>query len=393
MQELRAFFTLSGPVYECPPRCDIVESYQKMRPSSEKQHLTALLPDELAAFVSGIGEPRYRANQIFRQIHERRLLDFGEMTDLPKALRAKLDGIAEASVLRIESRYVSSDGTRRYLMRTRDGFPVETVFIPSENRDTICFSSQSGCPLKCDFCLTARLGLLRNLTAGEIVEQIIVVLNDVYGVAGETPHGTNLVAMGAGEPFLNFENLIKAVRIMARPDGLHIVPGRITVSTAGIVPKILEFAALDARPNLAISLSAPDDELRDRLMPINKRWNIEELFKAAKAFEKTLRRGERFTFEYVLLGGVNDSDAQAAELAALLARHGLKRVKINLIAHNSAEPLEYRPPSDEQVARFKHILEANGVSAYVRTPRGRDIYAACGQLAARGEGSAASVQV
>ena len=213
-------------------------------------------------------------------------------------------------------------------MKTADGRPVETVFIPTENRDTICFSSQSGCPLKCDFCLTAKLGLLRNLTAGEIVEQIIIVLNDVYGEAAETPHGTNLVAMGAGEPFLNFDNLIKTIEIVSDEHGLFIVPGRVTVSTAGIVPKIYEFANLERRPNLAISLSAANDDLRDKLMPINKRWDLNELMTAAKTFEKTLDRGERFTFEYVLLGGVNDSDEHARELAELLEKCNLRRVEI-----------------------------------------------------------------
>lgn len=307
------------------------------------------------------------------------------MTDLPKALRERLAAETEVSVLEVESKFVSVDGTRRYLMRTREGHPVETVFIPTESRDTICFSSQSGCPLKCDFCLTAKLGLLRNLTSGEIIEQIIVVLNDVYGIGGETPHGTNLVAMGEGEPFLNFENLIKALEIMADEKGLHIVPGRVTVSTAGIVPKIYEFAQLERRPNLAISLSAASDPLRDRLMPINRKWPIEELMAAALEFEKTLKRGERFTFEYVLLGGVNDSDEQAEELADLIERHGLRKVKINLIPHNPAEQLDYRPSDPEQVRRFKEILESRGISAYVRTPRGRDIYAACGQLAAKHE--------
>ena len=352
---------------------------------SEKIHLTGFSKTELAEFVQTIGEPKYRANQIFKGLHERRLLSFDEITDLPKTFREKLSETATASTLKVESRYVSVDGTRRFLMKTHDNLPVETVYIPTENRDTICFSSQSGCPLKCDFCLTAKLGLLRNLTAGEIVEQIIIVLNDVYGVGKETPHGTNLVAMGAGEPFLNFENLTKAVEIMAEEDGLFIVPNRITVSTAGIVPKIYEFAKLEKRPHLAISLSAPNDDLRDKLMPINKRWNIEELLEAAKEFQKSLRRGERFTFEYVLLGGVNDSDEQANELADLLGKYDLRQVKINLIAHNSAEPLKYRPPSREQIYRFKDILESKGVSAYLRTPRGRDIYAACGQLAAKSE--------
>ena len=248
---------------------------------NEKLHLTGCTNEELAEFIVKIGEPKYRAKQIFKGLHERRLQNFEEMTDLPKAFRKKLNETATATILRIESRYVSIDGTRRFLLKTHDNFPVETVFIPTENRDTICFSSQSGCPLKCDFCLTAKLGLLRNLTAGEIVEQIIIVLNDVYGVGEATPHGTNLVAMGAGEPFLNYENLIKSLEIMTDENGLFIVANRVTVSTAGIVPKIHEFAKLEKRPNLAISLSAPNDELRDRLMPINRRWNIEELLSAA----------------------------------------------------------------------------------------------------------------
>lgn len=351
----------------------------------EMPHLTGYSRSELVELLAEMGEPRFRADQVFRGLHGRRLMSFDEMTDLPKTIRERLGERAQASTLIVESRYTSVDGTRRFLMKTHDGYPVETVFIPTENRDTICFSSQSGCPLKCDFCLTAKLGLLRNLTAGEIIEQIIVVLNDVYGIGGETPHGTNLVAMGEGEPFLNFENLIKALEIMADEHGLFIVPSRITVSTAGIVPKIYEFAKLERRPNLAISLSSANDELRDKLMPINKRWPIDELLTAAKAFEKTLKRGERFTFEYVLLGGVNDSEADARDLAELLQRHELRKVKINLIPHNPAEQLDYKPSTPEQVRRFKEILESRGVSAYVRTPRGRDIYAACGQLAAKQE--------
>lgn len=349
----------------------------------ERAHLTGLTEAELVEFVSALGEPKYRAKQIFKGLHQRRLRSFDEMTDLPKEFRDNLSEKAEASTLTIESRYVSEDGTRRFLMKTHDGYPVETVFIPTENRDTICFSSQSGCPLKCDFCLTAKLGLLRNLTPGEIVEQIIIVLNDVYGVGQETPHGTNLVGMGAGEPFLNFENLIKALEIMAEEEGLFIVPNRVTISTAGIVPRIYDFANLENRPHLAISLSASEDEQRDKLMPINTKWNINELMAAAKEFEKSLRKGERFTFEYVLLGGVNDTDEHAESLAALLQRYRLTRVKINLIPHNSAEPLEYKPSTPEQVQRFKKILESRGVDAYIRTPRGRDIYAACGQLAAK----------
>jgi 23S rRNA (adenine2503-C2)-methyltransferase len=338
---------------------------------------------ELSSLVEDLGEPSFRGRQIFAALHRRRLRSFDEMTDLPKEFRAKLNERATLSTLTVESRYLSEDGTRRYLMKTHDGFPVETVFIPEERRDTICFSSQSGCPLQCDFCLTAKLGLLRSLTADEIVEQIIIALNDAYGVGVPAPRGTNLVAMGAGEPFLAFEPLMKALRVMADPAGLHIVPNRVTVSTAGVVPRILEMATIPDRPHLAISLAAPTDELRDQLMPINKRWPLDKLLAACKEFEKSLKTTERFTFEYVMLDNVNDCNEHARQLANLLNRHGLQRAKVNLIPHNPADPLPYRPSPPERVESFKAILESKGVQAFVRRPRGRDIYAACGQLAAR----------
>lgn len=348
----------------------------------EAVDLLGLSKSELVSFVETIGAPAYRGKQIFGGLQHRRLLSFDEMTDLPKDLRASLSEVARASTLKIESRYISSDGTRRYLMKTHDNLPVETVFIPEERRDTICFSSQSGCPLQCTFCLTAQLGLLRSLTPAEIVEQIIVALNDAYGVGVKPPRGTNLVAMGAGEPFLNLDSLLKALRVMADAEGLYIVPNRVTVSTAGVVPKILELAQIPDRPHLAISLAAPTDELRDELMPINKKWPLEELLNACREFEKTLKSGERFTFEYVMLAGVNDSEEQARQLANLLNRHGLT-AKVNLIPHNPAEPLPYQPSSQETVERFKAILESKGIHTYIRRPRGRDIFAACGQLAAR----------
>jgi 23S rRNA (adenine2503-C2)-methyltransferase len=344
--------------------------------------LTGLSQPELISFVETLGEPVYRGRQIFGALQHRRLRSFNEITDLPKDLRARLNEIASAATLKIESSYLSDDDTRRYLMKTHDNLPVETVFIPEERRDTICFSSQSGCPLQCTFCLTAQLGLLRSLTAGEIVEQIQIALNDAYGTGVKPPRGTNLVAMGAGEPLLNLDELLKALRVMADPQGMHIVPNRVTVSTAGIVPRILELAEITDRPHLAISLAAPTDELRNELMPINKRWPIDELLSACKVFEKTLKPNERLTFEYVMLEGVNDSDEQARQLANLLNRHNIKS-KVNLIPHNPADPLPYRPSPDETVERFKHILESKGIHTYVRRPRGRDIFAACGQLAAR----------
>ena len=356
---------------------------------SEKTHLTGLTREELERFVEGTGEPAYRGRQIFAALQRRRLRSFDEMTDLPKSFRARLSEVATASTLTVESRYTASDGTRRYLLKTHDNLPVETVFIPEERRDTVCFSSQSGCPLQCDFCLTAKLGLLRTLTAGEMVEQIVIALNDAYGAGAPAPRGTNLVAMGAGEPLLAFDPLMKALRIMADAEGLFIVPNRVTVSTAGIAPKIRELARAEDRPHLAVSLAAPDDELRDRLMPINKRWPLRELLDACKEFEESLRPGERFTFEYVLLDGVNDTDEHARRLARLLNRHQF-RAKVNLIPHNPADELPYGPSTEERVRSFKRILESKGVHAFVRRPRGRDIYAACGQLAARRVGDAAA---
>jgi 23S rRNA (adenine2503-C2)-methyltransferase len=344
--------------------------------------LLGLSKAELISFVETIGEPAYRGRQIFAGLQHRRLRSFDEMSDLPKDLRSRLDNLSRASSLTIESRYVSTDRTRRYLMKTHDNLPVETVFIPEERRDTICFSSQSGCPLQCTFCLTAQLGLLRSLTPAEIVEQIIIALNDAYGVGVKPPRGTNLVGMGAGEPFLNLDSLLKALRVVADPEGLFIVPNRVTVSTAGVVPKILELSKIPDRPHLAISLAAPTDELRNELMPINKKWPLEELLRACKEFEKTLKAGERFTFEYVMLRDVNDSEEQARQLANLLNRHGLK-AKVNLIPHNPEDPLPYQPSSEETVEQFKAILESKGIHTYVRRPRGRDIFAACGQLAAR----------
>jgi len=355
----------------------------------ESLQLNGLSRAELSEFAVELGEPAYRGQQIFSAIQQQRVRAFDEITNLPKELRAKLSERAAVSTLTLESRYLSTDGTRRYLLKAHDHRPVETVFIPEERRDTICFSSQSGCPLQCTFCLTAQLGLLRNLTAGEIVEQIIVALNDAYGVGVKPPRGTNLVGMGAGEPFLNFEELLKAVRIMGDPEGLHIVPNRITVSTAGIVPRIRQLAEISDRPHLAISLAAPNDELRNELMPINKKWPLAELLAACKVFEKSLKPGERFTFEYVMLEGVNDSDDQARQLANLLNRHSL-RAKVNLIPHNPAEPLPYQPSAAERVESFRAILESKGVHAFVRKPRGRDILAACGQLAARAVNSTAA---
>jgi 23S rRNA (adenine2503-C2)-methyltransferase len=359
---------------------------------AESVHLTGLTEGELIAFAERLGQPGYRGRQLFGALHGRRSRSFEEITDLPKTLRRQLGELASISTLSLESRYVSADGTRRYLLRTADNLPVETVFIPEEQRDTICFSSQSGCPLQCTFCLTAQLGLLRSLTAGEIVEQIIVALNDSYGPGVKPPKVTNLVGMGAGEPLLNFESLMKALRIIADPRGLFITPKRVTISTAGIVPRIREMVTIKDRPHLAISLAAPTDKLRDELMPINRKWPLQELLGACQEFEQSLKHGELLTFEYVMLQGINDADEQARQLANLLNRYQL-RAKVNLIPHNPADPLPYQPSSAERVEKFRDILQAKGVRTFVRTPRGRDIYAACGQLAARRDVNLRAAQV
>ena len=378
---LRIHSTQQMLINDYRPRYRPARANARIIEMDKRLNMTGLTRAELVKFIVDIGEPAYRSRQIFAALQHRRQQNFDDISDLPKALRERLRENATASTLTIESRYLSEDGTRRLLMKTHDGFPVETVFIPEERRDTICFSSQSGCPLQCTFCLTAQLGLLRSLTAGEIVEQIIIALNDVYGIGEKPLRGTNLVGMGAGEPFLNFDSLLKAIRIMADPQGLFIVPHRVTVSTAGVVPRIRELVSIPDRPNLAISLGAPTNEMRDVLMPINKKWPLEELLIACKEFEQTLKAGERFTFEYVMLDSVNDSDEQARQLANLLNRHEL-HAKVNLIPHNPAEPLPYQPSPAARVEMFRSILESKGVHAFVRRPRGRDIFAACGQLAA-----------
>ena len=341
-------------------------------------HLLGLSEGELSSLVTDLGEPKFRGRQIFAAANARRVRSLDEMTDLPKSFRAALAERTTVATLTVESRYVAEDGTRRYLLKTHDNLPVEAVFIPEERRDTICFSSQSCCPLQCSFCLTAKLGLLRTLTAGEIVEQIVIALNDAYGTGVKPPRGTNLVAMGAGEPFLAFEPLMKAVAVMASPAGLHIVPNRVTVSTAGIVPRIRELAGVADRPHLAISLAAPNDELRDKLMPINKKWPLRELLDACKEFERSLKPGERFTFEYVMLDGVNDTYEQARQLTELLDP---RVCKVNLIPYNQTDA-GYRCSPPERINAFARVLREQGIACSIRVSRGPDIAAACGQLKA-----------
>src|SRR6266404_5655710 len=349
--------------------------------------LLGLSLQELTLLVEEAGQPGFRGRQLFEALYRQRVESAEQVSTLPLEFRRALaqSGVSVGLPV-IEKRFVSSDGTVRYLMNFVDGQSVETVWMPEGDggergdgseaergwdRATICISSQVGCAVDCQFCLTALLGVKRNLTAGEIVGQVCAVLKDQKVSPPEDR--INLVFMGMGEPFLNYENFIKASRLLV--EGVGIAERRMTVSTAGIVPRIHDFGGETIRPKLAISLNASNDALRTRLMPLNKKWNLEMLMAAAREFP--LRTREWITFEYVLLGGVNDTAENVREVAELL--RGL-RCKVNLIALNPGPGIEYTTPSAERVTTFQNILRDAGIPAFVRRPRGRDIYAACGQL-------------
>ncbi|MGA9683752.1 MAG: 23S rRNA (adenine(2503)-C(2))-methyltransferase RlmN, partial [Candidatus Sulfotelmatobacter sp.] len=357
--------------------------------------LLGLNREELTALVSEAGEPGYRARQVMDAVYRQRVESLAEISTLPLQFRDWLEqnGITVGAA-RTENKFVSNDGTVRYLIAFADGQSVETVWMPEGDggeagdgseagelaeaettrkwgRSTICVSSQVGCAVDCKFCLTALLGVKRNLTAGEIVGQVCAVLKDQKVSPPEDR--INLVFMGMGEPFLNYENFVKAARLLVECVG--IAERRMTVSTAGIVPRIHDFGGEQIRPKLAISLNASNDALRTRLMPLNKKWNLEMLIAAARDFP--LRTREWITFEYVLLEGVNDCPENAKEVAELL--RGL-RCKVNLIALNPGPGIDFTTPSEERVVAFQKILREAGIPAFVRRPRGRDIYAACGQL-------------
>jgi 23S rRNA (adenine2503-C2)-methyltransferase len=363
--------------------------------------LLGLSFQELSGIVAEAGEAAYRARQVFQAVYAERVENVEDITTLPgnfrEALKAR--GIL-VGLPKIENKFVSSDGTVRYLLSFADGQSVETVWMPEGDggeagdgseagheetsvdagrawrRATICVSSQVGCAVDCQFCLTALLGLKRNLSAGEIVGQVLAVLNDQSSVGARiTPpeDPINLVFMGMGEPLLNYDNFIKAVRLLV--EGCGIPESRMTVSTAGVVPRIRDLGEEPVRPKLAISLNASNDETRARIMPIDRKWNLAMLTEAAREFP--LRRREQLTFEYVLLGGVNDSAENAREVLDLV--RGI-RAKVNLIAWNPGPGVAFVMPEPERVLAFQNILIAGGVPAFIRKPRGRDIYAACGQL-------------
>ena len=320
----------------------------------------------------GPRHPKFRAQQIYDAVYRRRVTELERITDLPKPLRAQLSGEYSLGLPHIERSFDSSDGTRRYLLRLADGKTVETVWMPEGERSTICISTQIGCPVDCKFCLTALLGLERNLTAGEIAGQVLRVAID-QGLEANVDR-LNIVMMGQGEPLLNLAAVLKATRLLIDPKGMAVSARRITVSTSGIIPKIHELGQSEVRPKLAISLNASTEEQRRELMPITRKYHLKDLIEACRVYP--LRPWEKLTFEYVLLKGVNDTDADARRVAKFLAN---LKAKVNLIALNPGPGIPYETPTPERVASFQTIVRRS-LDCFVRRPRGLDVYAACGQL-------------
>jgi 23S rRNA (adenine2503-C2)-methyltransferase len=350
---------------------------------SQKPALIDLLGksrEELCALVLETGQPKYRGEQLYHALYSERQLDLAAMTNLPAAWREHLASIAEIALPQIVRRFQSTDGSVRYLFEVHSGgapsAQIEAVFMPDPrvdgNRQTICISTQAGCAVDCHFCLTAQLGLQRNLSAGEIIGQILVALHDQREHLAPQ---TNVVLMGQGEPLLNYEPVMAAVRIMLDRHGMELAARHVTLSTSGIVPGIHRLAAESIRPRLAISLNASNDAQRDSIMPINRKYPLAVLLDACRSYP--LRSWEHVNFEYVLLGGLNDSLEDARRVARLLS--GI-RAKINLIPWNPGA-LPYHAPSKQTVEAFRDLLNAKDIPAYIRYSRGQDIMAACGQLA------------
>ena len=359
--------------------------------------------DELREICVAMGEPAYRGGQIYHALYAERKLALAQMTNLPATLRDRLAKEVTITLPVVKQRFASTDGSVRYLFslveaakvgngdfnaegtefteksggagrhRVLKAASVEAVFMPSEGRQTICVSTQAGCAVDCQFCMTAQLGLIRNLTAGEILAQVLLPLEEHKERLAPR---TNIVLMGQGEPLLNYDAVMAALRILLDNAGVGIAPRHATLSTSGIVPGIERLAAEELRPKLAISLNASCDEQRDQLMPINKKYPLRVLLEACKKFPRGAR--EYVTFEYVLLGGVNDSPEDARRVAKMMTELG--RVKVNLIPWNPGA-LPFAEPAPERVAAFHKILLERGVPVFTRYSRGRDVMAACGQLA------------
>ncbi len=330
---------------------------------------------ELETLVESLGVRRFQARQIYRWVYRRGITEFSRMTDIAKPVRERLAEALRVSTPVVRQRDVSADGTVKFLLVLADGRLIESVFIPDTPKQTFCISTQVGCAMRCGFCLTGKMGLARNLTAGEIAGQARVLARELDLL--ERPF--NIVLMGMGEPLHNYDATMKALRMLAEEHGLAIPPRRITLSTVGVLPALERLATEPFMPNLAVSLHATTDELRERLVPVNRKYGLTDLLDACRRFP--VRRRDRITFEYVLLKGVNDSPADARRLVKLL--HGI-RAKVNLIPLNEAAGIPFERPSDDRVNRFAAILADHGVTVMVRKSRGRDIRAACGQLVVEG---------
>jgi 23S rRNA (adenine2503-C2)-methyltransferase len=335
----------------------------------EKVDIKNLTLQELEAYIAGQGKERFRAKQIFKWLYQMDATTFGEMTNLSKDFRQELERTAFISNLEAEAVEVSADGTRKYLFRLADGNAVESVLIPDEGRTTLCISSQVGCALACEFCLTGTFKLTRNLTTAEIV-------NQVCAVKRQEPV-RNIVFMGMGEPLANLKNVVSALKILTDPDGFQFSSRKVTVSTAGLVPEMAELGA-SVTVNLAVSLNATTDEVRDRIMPINRRYPLKELLAACKAFPLPSRRW--ITIEYVMIRDVNDSLDDAKRLVRMISNFPSK---VNLIPFNEHEGCGFKAPSQESIDRFHKFLLDKYVTVITRSSRGGDISAACGQLKGR----------
>jgi 23S rRNA (adenine2503-C2)-methyltransferase len=336
-----------------------------------KKQLKDMSLEQIGAALVELGEKPFRAEQIFQWMYVRQATSFDQMTNISKELRGKLKESAALFRLKPHQQFRSADGTTKLTFLCHDGAVIESVWIPNEDRNTLCVSSQVGCAMACSFCLTAKMGLVRNLSVGEIVDQIVHARR-IFET--DDSRLTNIVMMGMGEPLHNYENLIRALGIMTHDDGHGLSSRRITVSTAGLAPRIPRLGH-DSKVNLAVSLNATTDEVRTRIMPINKRYDIAALLDACRAFPLPERR--RITFEYVMLAGVNDTMDDAKRLVTLL--HGF-RCKVNLIPFNAHPRSPYQRPSDDVVERFRQYLVGKKMSVFVRTARGDDISAACGML-------------
>jgi 23S rRNA (adenine2503-C2)-methyltransferase len=343
----------------------------------QKTDLYNLTLSQLAEFIKNLGLPAYRAGQIFQWLYRPHIADFEQMTNLSRELRATLTDCASFERLALASLEQSADGTVKFAFKLQDDAVIESVLIPEEGRHTLCISSQVGCAMSCGFCLTGTIGFKRNLIPGEIVGQIVKVMDELPKLFGKDSRINNLVFMGMGEPLANFENLLVSLEIITEQSGLDFSGRRITVSTCGLVPKIKELGE-KTNVNLAVSLHSVDDKIRSQLMPINNTYPVAQLLEACRNFPMPKRK--RIMFEYILIKGVNDSLADARMLAGKLK--GIP-CKINLLSYNESSSLPFQKPSESQIEQFQKTLWKAGYTALIRTSRGADISAACGQLAGK----------